>query len=190
MNNDEIRWKLLATAYHQWIKNGQVSLDGMRLARELGISEHEVGINLRYLYDRGLLLGELVAGTIVPIVFGITPSGIDLVEHPDAYQGAFAIRVQTINIDGDVYGQVAQGTIVQQSQKIPTYNEIRAIIREREDIDDSDKAKLTEAVSELERGISDGSITKTRLDQLKDYLSKYDWLWSLLAEMIRKGFGF
>ncbi len=189
MNNDEIRWKLLATAYHQWMKNARVSMDVSQLAKELGISEHEVGINMRYLYDRGLLLGSLVLGTIVPLVFGITPSGIDFVEHPEAYQGRFAIRVQTINIDGDVYGQVAQGTIVQQSQKIPTYDEIRAIIGGREDIDDTEKAKLSEAVSELEKGISDGSITKGRLDQLKDYLTKYDWLWSLLADIIRKGFG-
>jgi len=190
VNNDEIRWKLLATAYHQWMKAGQVSLAVQRLASELGISEHEVGVNMRYLYDCDLLRGELVCGTIVPVVFGITPSGIDFVEHPDAYRGRFAIMVQAINIEGDVYGQVAQGTIVQQSQGMPTYDEIRAVIGGREDIDNSEKAKLTEAVSELERGISDGSITKTRLDQLKDCLSKYDWLWSLLADIVRKGLGF
>jgi hypothetical protein len=189
LNNDEIRWNLLVVAYHQWMKNGQVRMNVPQLAKELGISEHEIGINIRYLYDRGLLLGSLVLGTIVPLVLGIAPSGIDFVEHPEAYQGRYAVRVQTINIDGDVYGQVAQGTVVKQLQEAPSYDEIRAIIDERKDIDDIEKAKLSEAVSELEKGISDGSITKRRLDQLKDYLTKYDWLWSLLADIIRKGFG-
>jgi hypothetical protein len=70
-------------------------------------------------------------------------------------------------------------------QQERSYGHARNAIEDRTDIGEEEKKKLIAAVSELERGLSDSSVTKRSLDELKGYLSRFDWLWANMPSAAR-----
>jgi len=80
MDDSEIRQRVLAK-YYEMDKTGEpllVSIGGW--AESWGVPKRQVGFALKYLVDKGLLNGEYVAGTDIPLVMGITAAGIDAFE--------------------------------------------------------------------------------------------------------------
>jgi predicted nucleotide-binding protein len=71
----EVRLEVLRHYYEQEMKGSYQGLDVAEFAQKRGIPRRNVEVAVKHLVDSGLLNGEYVAGTDVPVVMGIATEG-------------------------------------------------------------------------------------------------------------------
>jgi hypothetical protein len=192
MRNDEIRAKILRIFYDfEMTHPGEYMNPGYLPQQLAGISQNLIDTNLLYLCDSGLLHGEAYTiGSTTPGMVKITPIGIDVVERPDL-ANQYSINLQVLQV-GTVYGQVAQasqGATITQTQTM-TFDDLRKIVRDREDIDTAEKETIKKTLDELETGAQQGTLTKKTVDAARNGLAKYGWLLPSLIAVLKACFGF
>jgi hypothetical protein len=146
--------------------------------------------NLVYLYESGLLQGEMVMGRRTPIATRITPQGINVVENP-SLATRFQLNVQILRVE-TVYGQVAQtgpGSTVIQTQTV-TFDDLRRMVSERTDITSDEKQEIEKILRSLEKDAQENNLTKKAMNDAMKALAKYGWLIPPLTEVLKHAFGF
>lgn len=191
LRNDEIRARILRVFYDFDPTHPGEYLSTNNLVSQLpNISENLIKTNFLYLVRSDLLEATAYASSPIPLMARITPRGIDVVEKPDLAK-RYAINVQILQV-GTVYGQVAQaaqGAAIAQTQTL-TFDSLRKMVQERQDIDDNEKENIKKILDELEVGAQQGNLTKKAIDVAKNALAKYGWLIPPLLGVLKASFGF
>jgi len=81
MDQTEVRFRILKEYYEAEHAGSNVSLDVERLAESWGVTKRDIEFAVIYLVRGNLLRGEFVGGSDVPVVIGLTSTGIDAFER-------------------------------------------------------------------------------------------------------------
>jgi hypothetical protein len=190
MRNDEIRGKILRFLYDFNSQSAGELIQIGYLKNELrDIDQNLVQSNLFYLYEKGLIEGKEVEWEKVPISVRISSDGIDAVEN-QRIASQYQINYQIMQI-GTMVGQVAQagqGATITQTQAM-TFDDLRKIVQERQDMSNDEKETVKKILDELETAAQQEILTKKNIDTAKRALAKYGWLIPSLTEVLRYAFG-
>jgi len=139
MLNEKIRKAILEYYYEYWQKKPDAWASCEQLAEELGISNEQLGANLRYLHDKGLLKALKTLEPYERWLYKITDLGIDAVENPHKFNQS----IPFINLFlGDV------GTVMQ-AQEIRIENGFYNAFKLAEELNIS--VEILRAVEEIEQ---------------------------------------
>jgi hypothetical protein len=189
LENEEIRSHILRILYEHEMQNPAHYFNTDELAPKLAVPSNILDANLLYLQGKGLVQGLGVLGRVTPPIVRITPLGIDVVEHPQWFDGKLSINLHTVSVSGDVYGQVAvAGRDVTQIQA-SSIDDLRSIVDKREGLSKDTRDSIKSKLGEVEREINSGTVSKTRMEEFKEFFGKYDWLWPVLVSVISKAIG-
>jgi len=158
------------------------------LVSTLGVSQNLVDANLLYLRGKGLIEGPGAMGRVSPPAIEITPYGIDVVEHPKWFEGKLSVDLKTVTISGDVYGQVAVGQEIIQTQ-LKSFDDVEKLIDQHAGLDEGTLRDLKLRLNELKQEVQEDSLSRTKISQLRKFFEKHDWLWPTIAQLIRKTIG-
>ena len=192
MTNDEIRAKILRIFYDFEMNRPGEYASTVYLPQQLvDVPQNLIDTNLLYLCDSGLLHGTAFTfGTATPAMAKITPRGIDVVEKPEL-ANQYSINLQILKV-GAVYGQVAQasqGATITQIQTM-TFDDLRKMVQDRQDIDADEKSAIQKILNELETNAKQETLTRKFMDESLKALAKYGWIIPPLTEVLKHAFGF
>src|SRR5271167_109870 len=167
MTNDEIRAKILRIFYDFEMNRPGEYASTVYLPQQLvDVPQNLIDTNLLYLCDSGLLHGTAFTfGTATPAMAKITPRGIDVVEKPEL-ANQYSINLQILKV-GAVYGQVAQasqGATITQIQTM-TFDDLRKMVQDRQDIDADEKSAIQKILNELETNAKQETLTRKFMDE-------------------------
>lgn len=189
LKNSEVRAHVLREFYDQEMRGEFRGLDLAELAKRIGVPVRQVQVALKYLVDMGLLNGQYVLGTDVPIVMGITALGMDVIDDPQKFLGRFEINQQTVEIMGPNYGQIAQGqqgSMIGQTQALNTFEEAERLIDARDGVSSPEKEQLKTSVKEIDFELKKDRFSVDRIKTLLGSLRKYEWLYPLIVNLVER----
>ena len=189
LDNEEIRSRILRILYEHEMQNPAHYFNTDELAPKLAVPSNILDANLLYLHGKALVRGVGVLGRVTPPIVRITPLGIDVVEHPQWFDGKLSINLQTVSVSGAVYGQVAVGGRDVTQVQANSIDDLRSIVDKREGLTKETRDSIKSKLGELERELSSGTLSKSRVEQFKEFFGKYDWLWPALVSVISKAIG-
>jgi len=154
-----------------------------QLIDQLGLLRNIAEANLIYLRDRGLIREEVVAGNRVigPLIL-ITAQGVDVVEHPEWFEGKLALNLQAFSFDR-VSGQVAIGQNITQIQ-MKNFKEIRNLVERHSELDEENRQNIRKKLDELEQELGKGPLSKSKIDEFKEFFGRFAWLWQVVSPLI------
>lgn len=173
--------------YEQEMRGGYSGIDPADFANRLGVPQRQVEVALKYLVDVGLLKGEYVISSDVPLIAGITASGIDFVENPKRLGGGYDVNQQIIQVTGPVYAPIAQAQGGSQiSQVVDSFRDVELAIDAHTEVPEPERAVLKERLRKLEQALRQDQISKSRLSGILQHLKKYAWLYPLIIQLLIK----
>jgi len=189
MDNRDVRAHILKEFYDQEMRDEYRGTDPGEFAQRLGVPKRQVEVALKYLVDMGLIKGEYVASTDVPVTMGIAALGLDLVDDPKNSDGLYEINQQIIQVTGPVYGQIAQaqaGSEVTQTRAIGNFVHLEQLVDSHHEIGASEREALKQCLREIHDELEHEQISTSRLGKLLEQAKQYSWLYPLIIEMIMK----
>ena len=189
MDNQEIRSQILRILYEYEMQNPAHYFNTDELNSKLGVPSNTLDANLLYLQGKALVQGIGVLGRMTPPIVRITPLGIDVVEHPQWFDGKLSINLQTVSVSGAVYGQVAVGGRDVTQAQAKSIDDLRSIVDKRDDLSKETRDSIKSKLGELESEVNSGTLSKSRIEEFKEFFRKYDWLWPTLVSVISKAIG-
>jgi hypothetical protein len=187
LRNSDVRAHVLKDYYDKEMRGEQGGINPEEFAKRLGVPRRQVEVALKYLVDMGLLNGTYVLGTDVPITWGITSLGMDVVDNPEKFQNRFEINQQTINISGDVSGQIAQ--VQGQSQVVQTANnleDLKRLVDNHTEVPLPEKVVLKDQLQAIQQELQKDQISTKTIGKLMQPLQKYEWLYPLALDVVTK----
>lgn len=183
MSNADVRAHVLREFYDQEMHGQFRGFNPADFAGRMGIPARQVEVALKYLVDMGLLNGRYVLGTDVPVVFGITALGMDLVDSPRKFANV-EINQQIVQISGDVYAPITQAqnaaTVTQD------FGNLSVAVEQRQDLSTQEKKTLMGMLSELSQIFQKKEISLARINEILAYMKKYTWLYPVVTEIVNR----
>ena len=154
-----------------------------RLVDQLGLPRNITEANLTYLRDKGLIKEAVPTANrpIGPFIL-ITAYGVDVVEHPEWFEGKLALNLQAFSFDR-VSGQVAIGQNITQIQ-VKDFEEIKKLAEQHSELDEETRQNIRKKLGELEQELGKGPLSKSKIDEFKEFFGRFAWLWQVVAPLI------
>jgi DNA-binding transcriptional ArsR family regulator len=183
MRNADVRAHVLRELYDQEMRGEFHGLSPKDFAMRIGVPQRQIEVALKYLVDMGLLKGTYVVGTDVPIVFGITALGMDVVDNPRKFPDV-EVTQQIVQVSGDVYSPITQ--VQGSSTVIQSFGDLSNEVDKHQEVPPEERSELKHRLEELTHLFDEDSVSRTRLNEILSYLRKYSWLYPTAVEIVRK----
>ena len=191
LNNQDIRAKILEDIYARELEGEEPLPHSSDYASLLRIDEAIANFNLDYLVKRGLVDAKTIGGIgelrKMPLVYGLTPFGIESVEGRSGRD--LAINYQIINVNAPVSGQVAIGDQVSQTQSnsIDSFQEFFKYIDEK--LDKSQTVLLRPLIEQLEAERKADSIRPSTLQKIRETAQTWGPVAVTISDFVRRLIG-
>jgi len=104
------------------------------------------------------------------------------VENPERFEGKLALNLQAFSISR-VSGQVAIGQNITQIQ-MKDLEEIKRLVEQHSELDEGTRQNIRKKLDELEQELGKGPLSKSKIDEFREFFGKFAWLWQLVGPLI------
>lgn len=184
------RYRIIESLYKKNEEDPGFPLNQKQLSQQIGVSDSELELNVRYLEEKGLIRCSWTGGTPRNIMARINAHGMDVYENQEEFLPQFPflkINVNIQEIKGSVIGPVIQGeraTVITIQPILDSFNKIRETIQAK-DISEEKKNDILYHINTLEKETQkeqpDASIIERSYNWLK---RNADWVVPTLTQIL------
>lgn len=169
MNNIEIRRRILEKLYNAEQKKPDNIIPSDKLCQELGISNEDIGSNIKYLHQKHFIEAHQLATRHYSALLNITHDGIDIIEDENEFNRKFPIKITNIqNSNGVVID--SNNVRVDINQSINIQNSFNKLYEECEAKDGSEE--IISRIKAIENEIGKDTVNTDKIKESTNWLNR------------------